>query len=218
MKRLLISGMTCAGCVTKVEKALRRVPGVSSASVNLVERLATVSGPSGRGEVRVEVLIQAVQAIGYQAQEFLEEASQDHSYFKTLYLKAGVAGCLGLPLFWGDLFHLLPSLDEAQAFWIGGGILTLGILIYSGGHFFTRAWKALLIKTATMETLIAVGTGTAWIYSMGLSLFPALLPEIARHVYFEAAVIIIAFINLGSALEAKARGKTSQAIQKLLGL
>src|SRR3989338_3865445 len=124
-KRLLISGMTCAGCVAKVEKALRRVPGVSGASVNLVERLATVSGPS---EVRVEDLIKAVQTIGYQAQEFLnQDTSQDQSSFKTLYIKALVAGCLGLPLFLGDLFHLLPSLDEAQAFWIIVGVLTLGV-------------------------------------------------------------------------------------------
>ncbi len=207
--------MKCAGCVATLEKALKSLDSVQEATVNLVERTATV-----KGKVSAVEIISAISKAGYGAKEIHDGSSygEEFFYFKKLLLRALVAGALGIPLFIGDLFHRLPSLNEAQHFWIGVGILTLGVLVYSGGHFFKGAWNALLSKTATMETLIAVGTGAAWVYSMILSLFPELLPEMARHVYFEAAVIIIAFVNLGSALEAKARGKTSQAIQRLLGL
>ncbi|MBI3018749.1 MAG: cadmium-translocating P-type ATPase, partial [Deltaproteobacteria bacterium] len=216
MKRFLISGMKCAGCVATLEKVLKATANVQEATVNLVERTAYV-----QGKFLATDIISAISKAGYGAREISKDGQstgEDLLYFKKLLLKALVAGTLGVPLFGGDLFHGLPSLEEAQSFWIVVGILTLGILIYSGGHFFTGAWNALLNQTATMETLIAVGTGAAWVYSMLLSLFPTLLPEFARHVYFEAAVIIIAFVNLGSAIEAKARGKTSEAIQKLLGL
>ena len=91
-------------------------------------------------------------------------------------------------------------------------------MYYTGGHFFSGALKSLKARSATMDTLIALGTGTAWLYSSVIVLFPAFVPEIARHVYFEAAVIIIGMVNLGQALEQKARGRTSQAIRRLLDL
>ncbi|MFC1751360.1 copper-translocating P-type ATPase, partial [Pseudomonadota bacterium] len=92
------------------------------------------------------------------------------------------------------------------------------VIVYSGGRFFTGAWKSFKNHNANMDTLIALGTGAAWLFSMAITLVPVLVPEQARHVYFEAAVIIIALINLGSALEMRARGKTSEAIKRLIGL
>ncbi len=221
VKRFLISGMTCASCVSKVEKALSKVHGVTSASVNLVERTAIV-----QGGVSTEILIKVVNDIGYQAKECgngeseSEKESLESFQYKKLLKKSAMAAVVGIPLMVADFFHVLPYLDESrgQIFWIGVGILSLGVLIYSGEQFFRGFWASLKYRSATMDTLIALGTGSAWVYSMLLSLFPVLLPEFARHVYFEAAVVIIAFVNLGSALEAKARGKTSEAIQKLLAL
>ncbi len=92
------------------------------------------------------------------------------------------------------------------------------MLVYAGGHFFRGAWKSFRAHNANMDTLIALGTGAAWVYSMLVVLFPDLVPSLARHAYFEAAAIIIALINLGQALEMRARGKTSEAIRRLIGL
>jgi Cu+-exporting ATPase len=91
-------------------------------------------------------------------------------------------------------------------------------MIATGGHFFTGAWKAFKHHNANMDTLIALGTGTAWLYSMVVSSVPELLPEMARHVYFEASAMIIGLINLGQALELRAKGKTSEAVRRLLDL
>jgi Cu+-exporting ATPase len=111
-----------------------------------------------------------------------------------------------------------PLTGWGQAFWIVVGVLTAAVMVFSGRQFFVGAWKAFLNHNANMDTLIALGTGAAWTYSMLISLWPELVPELARHVYFEAAIVIIALINLGAALEMRARGKTSEAIKRLIGL
>jgi Cu+-exporting ATPase len=108
--------------------------------------------------------------------------------------------------------------SSGRIFWLTMGAVTLWVLIYAGGHFFRGAWKSFRAHNANMDTLIALGTGAAWVYSMLVVLFPDLVPSLARHAYFEAAAIIIALINLGQALEMRARGKTSEAIRRLIGL
>jgi len=102
--------------------------------------------------------------------------------------------------------------------WFAVGLATLGVMYFSGKHFYIGAWNSLKNHSANMDTLIALGTGTAWIYSMVVVSVPDLLPQMARHVYFEATAMIIGLINLGLALEVKARGKTSEAIKRLIGL
>ena len=102
--------------------------------------------------------------------------------------------------------------------WFMVGLATLGVMYFSGKHFYIGAWNSLKNHSANMDTLIALGTGTAWIYSMVVVSVPDLLPQMARHVYFEATAMIIGLINLGLALEIKARGKTSEAIKRLIGL
>jgi len=219
--RLSIAGMSCAGCVASVEKALQAVSGVESASVNFAEHTAQI-----QGEVAVQTLIDAVKAAGYDAAELrgqddeAEKEIAELGYYRTLLRKAGVAALLGVPLFVGGMAGWLPDLLTAagQVFWLLIGLATLGVLIYSGGHFFIGAWKALRLHNANMDTLIALGTGTAWVYSMIVAAFPAAVPTLAQHAYFEAATIIIALINFGSALEMRARGKTSEAIKRLIGL
>lgn len=219
--RLSIGGLKCAGCVGAVELALRAVPGVEEAGVNLVERTARV-----RGAMSPEALIAAVRAAGYEAAEMRgleDEASLSQAedvQFRRLLRRFWVAAALAVPLMLLDLFHLLPEMHQpgGRLFWFGAGILTLGVLVLAGGHFFTGAWKAFRHHQANMDTLVALGTGAAWLYSMLVTLFPEAVPSLARHAYFEASATIIAFINLGSALETRARGKTSAAIKRLLGL
>ena len=219
--RLSIAGMSCAGCVASVEKALQEVAGVRSASVNFAEHSAWV-----QGDVPVHSLIEAVKAAGYEAAELrgqddeAEKEMAELGYFRSLLGKAGVAAIVGIPLFVCGIAGWLPDLSSptGQIFWLLTGLATLGVLVYAGGHFFVGAWKAFRLHNANMDTLIALGTGTAWLYSMIVAAFPSVVPSLAQHAYFEAAAIIIALINFGSALEMRARGKTSEAIKRLIGL
>ncbi len=219
--RLSISGMSCAGCVSSVEKALNRVAGVDSASVNFAEHTAAVEG-----DVEVASLVDAVEAAGYEAAELqaMDDGSgkeaDEQAEFLSLLRKAGVAAIVGVPLFVLGMAGWLPdiNLGSGRLAWLAIGLATLFVLWYSGGHFFSGAVKSARNHNANMDTLIALGTGTAWLYSMAVIAFPQLVPESARHAYFEAAAIIIALISLGSALEMRARGKTSEAIKRLIGL
>lgn len=219
--RFAITGMSCAGCVAAVETALRDVPGVVGASVNFAERTAQVTGTPP-----ATTLIAAVRDAGYDATELQDAAAEterdraERARYQRLVRNTVVAGALAAPLMLAEMMGWLPALatSAGQAFWIATGLLTLGILLYAGGHFFIGAWRQFRHHNANMDTLIALGTGSAWFYSMLVTLFPTDVPSLARHAYFEAAVTIIALINLGSALESRARGKASAAIQRLLGL
>ena len=220
--RLSVSGMSCAGCVASVEDALRAVPGVQRASVNFAEHTALVEG-----DVPVEALLRAVAAAGYQAAELRgvdDEAAKDiaeFSHYRRLLRQTLAAALIAVPLLVGDmLLGILPDLDQpgGRPFWLATGLATLAVLAYSGRQFFTGAWQSFKRHSANMDTLIAMGTGTAWLYSMFVVLFPQTVPSLARHAYFEATVVILALVNLGAALEMRARGKTSEAVRKLIGL
>ena len=127
---------------------------------------------------------------------------------------------LGIPLMVYSLAGGPMTVDTSleRIVWLIIGMLCLGIMYFAGKHFYLGAWKSFINHSANMDTLIALGTGTAWVYSMIVVFFPLVLPEMARHVYFEATAMIIGLINLGLALEVKARGRTSEAIKRLLGL
>jgi len=219
--RLSIAGMTCAGCVATVEQALRNVPGVSEATVNFAEHTATV-----RGDVEPARLVEAVRAANYDAavlhgeEDLAGKEAIELAHYRRLMRKFIVAALIGAPLMALDPLGLMPPLDTrtGMLFWAGVAAASLFVLVYAGGHFFVGAWKSLRVHNANMDTLIALGTGTAWVYSSLILVAPWLFPAGARHVYFEAAAIIIALINLGQALEMRARGKTSEAIKRLIGL
>jgi len=219
--RLSLSGISCAGCVSRVEKALDAVDGVTAATVNLAERTATVEG-----DVSAASLVEAVKGAGYGAAELRKAEDEEQkeaaelAHYRQLLRKAVVAGCVGAPLFVLGMAGLLPGLDTASGrlAWLAIGVVTLGVMVYSGGHFYRGAWKSAQNHNANMDTLIALGTGSAWVFSMVVIALPDLVPASARHAYFEAAAIIIALINFGAALEMRARGKTSEAIKRLIGL
>ena len=219
--RLSLSGISCAGCVSSVETALNNVEGVVSASVNFAERTAIIEGSAS-----VATLISAVSGAGYGAAELGDSEDEGKKeaaemlHYRKLLRKAVVAAAVGFPLFVLGMSGLLPGLgnDSGRVFWLLVGVLTAGVLVYSGGHFFTGAWKSARNHSANMDTLIALGTGTAWLFSMVIVAWPEWVPASAQHAYFEAAAIIIALINFGAALEMRARGKTSEAIKRLIGL
>ncbi|MHB8472428.1 MAG: heavy metal translocating P-type ATPase [Gammaproteobacteria bacterium] len=219
--RLSISGMSCASCVSAVEQALRAVPGVQEANVNLVERTAQIKGTAS-----VEALIAAVHKASYDAAELRgldderDKEASEAVYYRQRLRQSAVAAVVAVSLFIADPLGWLPALSnsDGQRFWLLTGVVSLAVLIYSGGHFFRGAWQQLRLRRANMDTLIALGTGAAWCYSMAVAAFPHSVPSLAQHAYFEAALFIIAFINLGNALELRARGRTSQAIKRLIGL
>jgi len=200
---------------------LKTVAGVESSAVNFAEHTADIDG-----DFSVEDLIKAVQDAGYDAalleseEDSVEKEAAEYEYYRALVKKYTLAGVVGVPIFILGLSGVLPELttSNGQIIWLSIGIITAFVMWYSGGHFFTGAWKSFKHHSASMDTLIALGTGTAWVYSMVIVFFPHLVPSLAQHAYFEAAAIIIALINFGSALEMKARGKTSEAIKRLIGL
>ncbi|MBE0487372.1 heavy metal translocating P-type ATPase [Marinobacter sp.] len=218
---LSVSGATCASCVASIEKALMSVPGVTHAHMNLADNTATASG-----KAEPDALIKAVESAGYGASvlEDTEAADdrrqeQDKKRYQVLLVKMAISLGLGVVLMiWGMGFDTMMVTEANQVTWFNFGILTLGVMIATGGHFFTGAWKAFRHHNANMDTLIALGTGTAWLYSIVVVSVPTLLPEMARHVYFEASAMIIGLINLGQALELRAKGKTSEAVRRLLDL
>ena len=218
--RLSIAGMSCAGCVKAVEDALASVSGVTSALVNLGERTALVQGEG----LDADALIRAVRKGGYDAAELKgladesEKEQRELAEYRQLWWRAIIAGGIGLVLFAGAMLDLFPPLDQARLLWLGISGITLAVLVFVGGHFFRGAWASLKAGRGNMDTLVALGTGTAWLYSTIVLLWPELVPAQARHAYFDAAVIIIGLVSLGSALESKARGKTSLAIKRLIGL
>jgi Cu+-exporting ATPase len=219
--RLSILGMSCAGCVSAVEGALSEVAGVTAVSVNFADHSAEVKGLADP-----ELLIKAVKEAGYDAalmeglEDTAEQEEREQARYRKLMKKAAVAGFFGLLLMAGEHLDWFPEIGSASGlwFWPEMALITLAILVYSGWHFYSGAIKSLRLGQANMDTLIALGTGSAWLYSCVVIDYYDTLPSLAKHAYFEAAVVILAFINLGTALETMARGKTSGAIRKLIGL
>ncbi len=224
---LRIKGMHCASCVAGIEESLLRLPGVLSADVNLGTESAAVDYiPS---VVDIPALTRAVESRGYKVAEDLGAEAPDREVeerareYKDL-----------LRRFWFGLAVSIPVLVTAYPSWIPGlrslseeairliwaldGLLTIPVLVYSGGRFFTGGWSAFRHRTADMNTLISVGTGAAWVYSTVAVAFPGLFPAGTAEPFFDVAAVVITLVVLGQALEVRAKGRTSEAIRKLLDL
>jgi P-type Cu+ transporter len=219
---LLIDGAGCASCVAKIEKALTAVPGVQAAEMNFAQRTVAV-----KGDASIDALCLAVEQAGYsarllQAEEdvLAEQEVAEQARFKVLLRNMWLGLGVGVPLMAYGLLggDMMVNTGVQRLAWLVVGLVTLGVLYLAGGHFYSGAWRSFKNHSANMDTLIALGTGAAWFYSMMIVAVPQWFPEAARHVYFEASAMIIGLINLGLALELRARGKTSAAIKRLLGL
>ncbi|AWR88170.1 heavy metal translocating P-type ATPase (plasmid) [Meiothermus taiwanensis WR-220] len=230
-----VTGMTCAACVGRVERALKKLDGVLSSSVNLATERATVRYlPASTG---VAQLKRAVREAGYGVLE--ASAGQDRADVERQAREKEIAHLRGMTLLaaafavpltliamvgmvWMPAHMFLTSLAPMEAWnWV---MLALTVPVYfvAGARFLRLGWKALRSLSPDMNSLVMIGTGAAFWYSTAvtvlMSLAPGLLPEQARHVYFEAAGVVITLILLGKYLEAIAKGRTSQAMKKLLGL
>ncbi|ATA24889.1 Cu+ exporting ATPase [Brenneria goodwinii] len=219
--QMLLQGMSCASCVNRVQKALQGVAGVTQARVNLAERSALVSG-----HATPEALIAAVERAGYGAEIIQDEEQRrarqqqtSQQNIRRFQWQAALGLLLGVPLMlWGVLGGSMTLTPASRTPWLIVGALTLAVMVFAGGHFYRNAWRSLKNGGATMDTLVALGTGAAWLYSITVNLWPDVFPMAARHLYYEASAMIIGLINLGHALEQRARQRSSHALEKLLDL
>lgn len=224
---LAVEGMTCASCVGRVERALRKVPGVSEASVNLATERATV-----RGVAPSEALIAAIAKAGYEARTLAPEGDHAEASARkdaervALQRDLLVATALALPVFLLEMgSHLIPGVHHwiaahigVQNSWYLQFVLTTLVMALPGRRFYVHGIPALWRLAPDMNSLVAVGTTAAYAYSLVATFAPGMLPTGTVNVYYEAAAVIVALILLGRFLEARAKGRTSQAIQRLVGL
>ena len=252
--RIPVSGMTCAACSARIQRALQKEPGVADANVNLMMKTATVRFDPDA--VTPNRLVETIRATGYGAQlaspdqsAFEEQEARDRATaeeFSDLKTKAIVSGIIGIlamivsmPLMshidisdpfmrWASsglhpLFHAaFPWLYRVPMQVVSGTLMiaALGVMLWAGRHFYTRAWAAFRHHSADMNTLIAVGTGAAFLYSVVATVAPQFFFErgLTPDVYYEAVIIIIALILTGNAFEARAKTRTAGALRALVHL
>ncbi|HYU31253.1 MAG TPA: heavy metal translocating P-type ATPase [Thermoanaerobaculia bacterium] len=221
-----VGGMTCAACQAGVQKALQRTPGVVDASVNLMMGSAAVTyDPEVTSP---EALVETIRDTGYGAElphpertAFAEQEERDRAQeeeFRALRRKAIASGTLGALAMLLSMPGMVP-VDPRVLSWTLL-VLTAGVMAWAGRHFYSRAWTSFRHRTADMNTLIAVGTGAAFLYSVTATVAPGLFLRngLAPDVYYEAVVIIIALILTGNALEARAKSRTAAALRSLVSL
>jgi Cu+-exporting ATPase len=252
--RIPVSGMTCAACSARVQRALAKQPGVEDANVNLMMKTATVRfDPSA---VTPDRLVDAIRETGYGAQlaapdqtAFEEQEARDRANleefreFRTKAIVSGVAGLLAMVISMPLMSHI--SISDPFMRWATGAIhpvfhaafpwlyrlpmqavtgalmaVTLGVMLWAGRHFYTRAWAAFRHHSADMNTLVAVGTGAAFLYSVFATVAPGFFFRrgMTADVYYEAVIIIIALILTGNAFEARAKTRTASALRALVKL
>ncbi|WP_319824644.1 copper-translocating P-type ATPase [Thalassovita sp.] len=223
-----IEGMTCASCVGRVDKALEAVPGVAGVAVNLASETAKVD--FAEGAVDVAALLRAAKEAGYPAKlrdtaaKRVENRKEEEA--KALRGRLMLAAVLTLPVFviemGGHLFppfhHWITMTIGQQTSWVLQFVLTSIVLVGPGRQFYLKGFPALLKGAPDMNSLVAVGTAAAYGFSVVATFAPGLLPGTSQVVYYESAAVIVVLILLGRFLEARAKGRTGQAIRKLLGL
>ncbi|MHB0876090.1 MAG: heavy metal translocating P-type ATPase, partial [Anaerolineae bacterium] len=225
---LSIEGMTCASCAGHVERALSSVAGVLAAEVNLATERATVTYIPGA--TNTAELERAVVDAGYRvlaapeqaeaAEETREDVERAARARETRALKRKLifAAALSVPIFVGSYPMWFPWVPALLKDWRVLFLLATPVQFWAGWQFYRGAWAALRHRTSDMNTLVAVGTSAAYLYSVAATFLPRLFPAGLGEIYFDTSAIIIALILLGRFLEARAKGQTSEAIRKLMGL
>ena len=193
-----VSGMTCAACARTIERTLSNAQGVERASVNLATATATVEYDPAR--IQPRDFVAAIEDLGYGVPQKEVRPDAEEPAFRRRFL---VAAVLAAPVMWLGMSHRAPWAQFA---------LTVPIIFYSAAPFYIAAWKAAVHRSMNMNTLVSLGTGAAFLYSAVQTILGG------HEVYFEAAAAIVALILLGRLLEARARGRASEAIRRLMDL
>ncbi len=228
-----IQGMHCASCVSTIEHALAQTPGVLAATVNLATERAHVEYVPAF--IDASALRQAITSAGYDVREGVargetavdqEQRDREREY-RSLLTKFWFAAAISVPVIVFSYPQFFPVLrewltmgsDARRLVWGALGVMTLPVMFWSGSQFFSGMWAGLRHRQANMNTLIAIGTSAAWLYSSVAVVAPQVFPrmELAEE-FYDVAAVVIALVVLGLALEVKAKGRTSEAIKKLVGL
>jgi Cu+-exporting ATPase len=231
--QLAIQGMHCASCAVTVERALRTTHGVLNAAVNPTTEIATVTIDRGTSTTALE---RAVSEAGYavrkapgEGEDPLErqQLERDREY-RSLWRRFIFAAGISLPVLvvsYPELFGLdawaafHKGSDSLWWIWRAAGVATIPVLAWAGAQFYAGAWRALSHRQANMHTLIAVGISAAWLYSTVAVIAPSIFPKASfAQVYYDVSAVVVALVTLGMALEVKAKGRSSEAIRKLIGL
>lgn len=236
--KLGINGMHCASCVSKIEKELKETKGIISASIDLASESAVINYIPGM--INVAEIKNVIEKLGYKTYDTAgvkpnktkegepvdENQLAREKEYKTLMRKFIFAAILSLPVIlfsypelWGLPEQFQKGTELLKYIWIGIGLLSLPVMLWSGSQFYTGAWAAFKNRSANMHTLIATGITAAWLYSIIATLFPGIFPsEKLVDVFYDVVFVVVALVVLGMALEIKAKGKSSEAIKKLIGL
>jgi Cu+-exporting ATPase len=225
--RIGIDNLRCASCVTFIENELKASSGVLNASVNIATQEATVDYLPEK--TTLASLHTAIETWGYKplpatSNEPVDKQEQAHDReYRRLMNKFWFAAVVSLPVMATAYYQFVPflntlSMDTLRILWGATAVLTLPVMAWSGSDFFTGAWAAFLHRSANMNTLIALGTTAAWLYSTFAILFPSVFPEGTSEPFYDVVAVVIALVVLGQALELRAKGQSSAAIKKLLGL
>jgi len=216
----ILSNVNCMGCVRTIQSSLEKIADPQDFQINFAARTLTI-----KTDKTPEEIIETIHKAGYGAklagkQDKQEQKKEDLNKFRTLLYKGIIAGILGIILFIFGMFNILPPLPAltTRITWFIFGLITLAGMLYCGKQIYLNAWHNLKHHHITMDSLIALSTATAWLYSMCVTIYPNIIPIPEKHIYFEAAIFILCFIDIGRALEVKAKGKTSEAIERLIGL
>jgi len=226
--RIPVSGMTCAACQSRVQRTLQKQPGVADATVNLMMGNATVSYDPA--SVTAAALVDAIRNTGYGAElpsvdedAFREQEERDRrtaEEFRELRTKALVSGVIGAVMMLPMLgLGGMTVMHSPAMLWMQAA-LTIAVMAWAGRHFYVRAWAAFRHHSADMNTLVAIGTGAAFVYSLIATAAPGFFTSrgVPADVYYEAVVIIIALILTGNAFEARAKRNTAAALRSLVKL
>lgn len=225
--RIGIENLRCASCTQSIEDELKSTPGVLNASVNVATQEATVEYLPQ--QTTMSQLHSAIETWGYKplaagSDEPVDTREEAHTReYRKLINKFWLATAVSVPVLLTAYYQFVPflrdlSMDALRWLWGGTALLTLPVMFWSGSDFFTGAWAAFKHRSANMNTLIALGTGAAWLYSTFAILFPAIFPEGTSEPFYDVVSVVIALVVLGQALELRAKGQSSEAIKKLLGL
>ncbi len=225
--RIGIENLRCASCVNFIEDELKSTPGVLNATVNIATQEASVDYLPQK--TTLAQLNAAIETWGYKPRAALSDAPVDKQEeahareYSRLMKMFWFAAIISVPVLLFAYPQYVPlirdlSMETIRWSWVLSAIVTLPVLFYSGYDFFTGAWAAFKHRSANMNTLIALGTGAAWLYSTFAVAFPAVFPEGTSEPFYDVVAVVIALVVLGQALELRAKGQSSSAIKKLLGL
>jgi Cu+-exporting ATPase len=232
--RLRIQGIYCSGCITQIEESLQKTPGVVAATLNPATEEAKVEYVPSQTDLKaIQKSVESagpyriIEATAPSPESLGREVNDSEREYHTLMRKWWFGAAAGIFTMIFSYPQLFPGLREAlphgspqlRTLWMVMGLFSLAVMSYSGNQFFTGMWQSLKKRTANMHTLIAIGTGVAWIYSTIAVLFPQIFPsQEMTDVYYDVTVVVTSLVVLGLAMEVKAKGRTSEAIKKLIGL